>query len=87
MFEEPREGSMARFVKGDAVLFVCGHNLGFLFQTTDDSVNGIQEILLAYGCLLMTGCNQGRFITYIGDVCATESRCLASQNIRVNCIV
>ena len=79
MFQEPREGSMTRFVKSDGMLFLGSHDSGLLFQTADDTIYCIQEILFANCTLFVTGSNQGSFVTYIGNVCTAESWCLSSQ--------
>ncbi|MNE72323.1 hypothetical protein D3C80_1682510 [compost metagenome] len=54
---------MACFVECDSTFLVFRNDLVFLFQTTDDSVNGIQEILLFDKLFVFTCSNQGRFIT------------------------
>ena len=87
MFKEPGNGGMTGFVKGDGTFFVLGHDFGFLFQTTDDTVYRIQKVLFAYRIFLMTSCNQSSFITYISNVCPAETRGLTGQCIWVYGVV
>ena len=74
-------------MQGDRTSFGFRRNLGFLFQTTDDTVDSIQEILFAYELLAVAGCNQCRFIADIGNIRTGESRSLACQQIYVHCII
>ena len=77
---------MAGLMNGDGTLFALRHHLGFLFEAADDSVNGIEEILLAHGLTVATGSNQSGFITYVGDVGARESWCLTRQKVHIEVV-
>ena len=46
MLQEPRNTGVTRFVNGNGALFRLGHDLRLFFQTTDDAVNGVEEVLL-----------------------------------------
>ena len=70
---------MAGFVYGNGTALFFGCDFGFLLQTAYDTVYRIQEVLLLYKFLSMTGGNQGGFVADIGDVGAGESRSLACQ--------
>ena len=74
-------------MQGNRTSFGFRCNFGFLFQTTDDTVDSIQEILFAYELFAVTGCNQCRFIADIGNIRTGESRSLACQQIYVHCII
>ena len=87
MFQEPGDGSMASFMKCYGALFLYSHNFGFLFQTANNAVYSIQEILFPYSALLMTGSNQSCFVTYIGNVSTTESWSLTCQQIRIYSVI
>ena len=68
---------MTRFVKGNRPLLLGSHHLGLLFQSADNTVNGIQEILLAHRFRITTSGNQGRLVTHIGDIGSRETRRLS----------
>ena len=79
-------GDAHQFLQFAHTLFALRHHLGFLFEAADDSVNGIEEILLAHGLTVATGSNQSGFITYVGDVGARESRCLTRQKVHIEVV-
>ena len=78
---------MTRLMDGDRLLLLLRHHLGLLLQSTNDTVNSIQEVLLAYSLTIMTGSYQGSFVTYVGNVGTRESRCLTSQEVDIYRIV
>ena len=78
---------MTSLMEGDATLLVGSHHLGLLLQSTYDTVNGIEEVLLAHRLLVMASSYQGSLVANIGDVGTREARRLASQEINVNGIV
>ena len=74
---------MSGFVNGDAVLLVLCHHLRLLFQTSDDSIYGIQEILLDNRCMIVARCNQGCLITDVCYVGTGETRGLAGKEFDI----
>ena len=78
---------MSGFVYGDGTAFLFCRNFGFLFQSAYDTVYGIQEVLLFYKLLSVTGGNQGGFVADIGDIGTGETRSLAGQQFHVHRIV
>ena len=59
---------MTSLMNGYRLLFCLCHHLGFLFQTTNDTIHGIQKVLLANRFTIETGCYQGGLIADIGDI-------------------
>ena len=74
-------------MQSDGTSFCFRCNLGFLFQTTDDAVYRIQEVLLAYEFLPVAGSDQCSLIADIGNICTRESRCLTCQQVHIYTIV
>ena len=64
---------MAGFVYGNGTAFGLGSDFGFLFQTTDNTVYSIQEVLLSDKLFAVAGGYQSCFVTYIGNVLPRES--------------
>ena len=75
---------MSRFVQGNGLFFFHRHDFGLFFQSSDNTVHGTQEVIFAHGLFPMPGCNQGGFVTYVGDVGTGETRCLAGQQVNVH---
>ena len=59
---------MARLMKGNGSFFIFLDDLVLFFQSADDPVDGIQEVLSFNSGFVHTGSDQGCFITYIGNV-------------------
>ena len=78
---------MAGFMDGDAALLLLGHHLGLLLQTTDDTVDGIEEILLAHFLTVMTGGNQRGLVADIGNIGSREAGCLTGEEVDINRLV
>ena len=68
MFAEPADGGVTCLVDGDGTLFLGSHYLCLLLQSTDDTVNGVEEVLARYLFLIMAGRNKRSLIAYIGNV-------------------
>ena len=51
----------------------------FFFPIPDHTVNGILEIAHVHRFLVLTCRDQGRFVTYVGDIGARESGCLFGE--------
>ncbi|MCY1555899.1 hypothetical protein D9M68_925980 [compost metagenome] len=83
MLQEPSCNGMTRFVVSNYFLLFRLNDLVFLFQATDDAVNGIIEVLHIYLCLAVTGSDQGSLITNIRDVCTRKTRCLDGQFLHI----
>ena len=75
---------MPSFVQGDAVTLLFGGHLVLLFQTTDDAVDGIHEVITGDELLASAGSDEGSLITYIGDVSTREAWGAACQEVNVN---
>ena len=71
----------------DGTLLLGGHHLRLLLQATDDTVNGIEEVLLPYHLRVVTRCYQRCLVTHVGDVGTGETRCLAGQQLDVHALV
>ena len=78
---------MSRFVERDSVLLVFRDDFGALFQTADDAVHRIQEVLMRDELSVFSCGEQGRFVAHIGDVGAAESWRLLRQEVDVDRVV
>ena len=78
---------MTCLVDGDGALFGLCHHLGLLLKTADDTVDGIEEVLLLYRLRVMAGSNQGSLITNVGNICTREAWCLACEEVDIHAIV
>ena len=83
MFQEPGNSGMARFMQGNGTFLGCRHHFCLLLQTAHNTVDCSQKIILTDTLLLVKGSNQGSFVTYICNICSTESRSLASQQVYI----
>ena len=71
-------------MEGNRVLFVVGDDLGALFETSNDAVDRIQEVLVRHEFPILARREQGRLVAHVGDVRTTESRGLFGQEIHVD---
>ena len=78
---------MSRLMDSNGTAFCLSGNFRFLFQTTYDTVYGIEEILLTYEFLAMTGSDKCCFVADIGDISTGEARSLACQQVYVYRII
>ena len=56
---------MSCLVERDGALLVVGHHFGLFLQSSDYSVHGVEEILLAHGLLVVTCCDEGGLVAYV----------------------
>ena len=70
---------MTSLVEGNRALLLCCEQFGLLLQTTDDTVNGIEETLLIHPFLVIAGSDEGSLVADIGDIGTREARCLTCQ--------
>src|SRR5574344_2455196 len=68
ILQEPGHCGVTGFMNGDGAFLVLCHHFGLLFKSSNNTVNGIKEILLAHCFLVSTGCDESSFITNIGNV-------------------
>ena len=78
---------MASLMDGDSTLFVRCHHFGFLLQSANDAIDGIEEVLIAHFLLVMAGRYQGSLIADIGNIGTRESRRLTRQEVQVDILV
>ena len=78
---------MTSLMQSYRTLFIICHDLGFLFQSTNNPIYSIMEILLTYRLLIVTGSNKSRLIANISNVCSTKSRSLTGQEVHIHCII
>ena len=78
---------MTSLVDRDGAFLCLCHHLGLLLQSSDDTVYGIEEILLLHCLRIMARSNQGCFITYIGDIGTRESWCLTGEEVDIHAVV
>ena len=60
---------MTSLMQCDAALFICSHHLGLFLQSTYDTIDSIEEVLLAHSLLVVACSDEGSLITNIGDIC------------------
>ena len=78
---------MTCLVDGDGALFGLRHHLGLLLQTTYDTVDGIEEVLLLYLLRVMAGSNQGSLITNVGNIGTGETWGLTGQEVDIDAVI
>ena len=78
---------MAGFVYCNSPLLIGGHHLRLLLQSADDTVHGIQEVLLAHALAIATGCYKCSLVAHIGYVCTREPWGLTGQQVYVYSLV
>ena len=74
---------MAGFVDGDGAFFLIGHDARLLFQTADDTIHCIEEILLCHRLTVVACGDEGGLVADVGDVGAREARGLTSEQFDV----
>ena len=77
---------MACLVDSDAALLVGGHHLRGLFESADDAVHGVEEVLLAHVAAVVAGGDECRLVAHVGDVCTREARRLPREHIHVEVV-
>ena len=83
----PADSSVTRLVEGDITFFFVSDNLGFLFKTTDNTVDGVEKILFIYSGMIFSCGSKGCFVAHIGDIGSGETRCLAGKEIDIYAII
>ena len=87
ILQEPRDGGMSGFVNGNRAFFVLGHDFACAFESSDDSVHGVHEVLFPDFVSVVACSHERRFVADVGDVCAGEARCLSRQHFEVEVFV
>ena len=64
-----------------------GRHLVLLLQPTDDSVNGVHEVLSRDEVLTCTSSYEGSLVTYIGNVCSRKAWGAPCKQVHVYRIV
>ena len=72
---------------GDGALLGLCHHLRLLLQTTDDTIDSIEEVLFLHGLAVMAGCNQCSLVADIGDIGTRETWSLTGQEVDIYAIV
>ncbi len=78
---------MTSLVDGYRALLGLGHYLGFLLQTANDTVYGIEEVLLAHLLTVEAGGYQCGLITDVGNIGTRETGRLAGQEVNIDTFV
>ena len=78
---------MARLVEGDDFLLLRRDDLVLLFKTTNDAVDGIEEVLLANQVLALASGHQSGFVANIGNVGTREAGRLLGQEVLVDIVI
>ena len=74
---------MSSLMQCYGTFFLGCHHLCLLLQSTDDAVNGIEEILLAYNLTVVTGSYECCLVAHVCNVSTRESWRLACQQVNV----
>ena len=59
---------MTCLVMCNRFLFLRSYDLALPFQTSDDSIDGVEEILFVYGLLVMSCCCECSLVADIGYI-------------------
>ena len=78
---------MARFVECNGLFFLFRNDFCPLFQSSDNPIYCIQEILVNDLFASLSGCIQSGFVAYVGNICTAKSRSLARQEVDINGVV
>ena len=83
----PAERSVTRLMDGDRAALIFGDNLGAFFETADDAIHGIHEILALHMGFLATRSDKRSLVAHIGDVGTREAGSLSCEKFEVNTLV
>ena len=78
---------MTSLVDSDGALLSLCHHLGLLLQTSNDTIYGIEEVLLLHRLTVMACSNQGCFITNVGDISTREAWGLTSEEVDIDAVI
>ena len=67
---------MPCLVVSDRAFLIIGEDLRLALQTTDNTVDGVHEVLFADFLMFITGSDECSLVADISDVGTGESRCL-----------
>ena len=68
---------------GNDFLLFRGYDFGFLLEPSHNAVYCVEKILLFDYFFVLTRCDKGRFVAYVGNVSTTETWRLASEKFNV----
>ena len=74
---------MTCLMMSDRLLFCRSYYLVLSFETSDDPVDGIKEILLVDSLLVMSCSCEGSLVADIGDICSREARSMLCKEFKV----
>ena len=74
---------MAGFMDRDGAFFLIGHDARFLFQTADDTIHRIEEILLRHRLTVVACGDESGLVADVGDVGTREARRLSGEEVNV----
>src|SRR5688572_7592994 len=79
MLQVPAANGVAGFMVSNDLFLFGRYDLILLFQSTDDTVNGILEVFHFHRLFAFAGSYQRSLVTYVGDVGAGKTGRLFSQ--------
>ncbi len=85
--QQPTDGGVSRLVIGNVAFLLFGENFRFFLQSTDNSVDCIEKILLVDHLFVVTGGYKRGLVAHIGDVGSREARRLTRQEIDVDALI
>ena len=68
ILQQPARRGVTCLVEGDDLLLFGRNNLVLLFETTDDTVDSIEEVLLIDFFLTFAGGHQCGLVAHVGNV-------------------
>ena len=78
---------MACLMDSDGALLGVGHDLCLFLKTSNDSVYGVEEVLLTHCLAVVASGNERCLVTYIGYVGTGKAWCLTRQEVDVEALV
>lgn len=87
MFAEPAYSGMTSLMDGNGTFLLGGHHLCLLLKSSDDTVNGIKEVLTRHFLFIMARRYQRSLIADIGDVSTREARSLTCQKVDIQTLI
>ena len=78
---------MPGFVYGNGAFLLLGCNLRSFFQTADDTIDSIHEVLPLNAFFVFSGVDECGLVTDIGYICARKAGGLSGQKVYIDRIV
>ena len=87
ILQHPAHSGVSSLMISNGHFLLSGRNLVFLLQTTNDSVDCIEEVLFLHRFLIAPGSDKSRLIADIGNVGTREARSLTRHKVHIYAVV